>query len=477
VLNRKSQVYTHISVYHMMSTPSFTRLVLIFLILSNLLVNTIMTSGVKEMKGTKIDPYDIAVSIIYDTKTKEQLVKTNKENEIIYLYHKGYWEHRGTIPIIKTLIQSLLKGITTKHKVREVLGHIRRETYFDPKEIEENRKYLCLENCVYDLDAGKTLPHSPDIFATVKLPINYDSSIPTTEIEKYVATLVKKSDILKLQEHLGDILSPHTETKKLIYLWGDKDSGKTTLNRILQEIIGEHNYCSLSLKQLTDKFTNFGIYGKIANICSEMPYKLSNSNLELLKTLTGGDTITIQQKFKPAFEYRPIIKHIFGANGIPHIDLKYADDALYGRFDFIFFPNRFKPDATFISRYTTERMKSAWLNWLIQGYERLKANHWIITRHLSVKQVEKLFRDAVLGEDLFLTWLMKNYTASVGAYIDKSVMFKDYCKILTKLSPEYCYTYEVFCRRVLGNPIISIGSARKVIKGKQEQVFTGIKKR
>jgi len=477
VLERNLHFFTHISVYHMMSIDKFTKLVLIFLVLSNLLVNTIMTSGVKEMKGTKIDPYDIAVSIIYDTKTKEQLVKTNKENEIIYLYHKGYWEHRGTIPIIKTLIQNLLKGITTKHKVREVLGHIRRETYFDPKEIEENRKYLCLENCVYDLDAGKTLPHSPDIFATVKLPITYDSSIPTTEIEKYIATLVKKSDIPKLQEHLGDILSPHTETKKLIYLWGDKDSGKTTLNRIIQEIIGEHNYCSLSLKQLTDKFTNFGIYGKIANICSEMPYKLSNSNLELLKTLTGGDTITIQQKFKPAFEYRPIIKHIFGANGIPHIDLKYADDALYGRFDFIFFPNTFKPNATIVTRYTTERMKSAWLNWLIQGYERLKANDWIITRHLSVKQVEKLFRDAVLGEDKFLKWLFNNYTASTGSYVVKTEMYKEYDKHSTKIAPEYYYGYEVFCKKVLSNPIFPVSSGRKVIKGKQVQVFTGIKKR
>ncbi len=424
---------------------------------------------------TKIEPYDIAVSIIYDKKI--QLVKTNKENEIIYLYQNGYWEHRDTIPILKTLIQSLLKGSTTKHKVREVLGHIRRETYFDPKEIDDNRKYLCLENCVYDLDTGKTLPHSPDIFATVKLPITYDDSIPTTEIEKYVATLVKKSGIPKLQEHLGDILSPHTETKKLLYLYGDKDSGKTTLNRILAIIIGEYNCCSLSLKQLTDKFTNFGIYGRIANICSEMPTKLTHSNLELIKAMTGGDTINIQQKFKPAFDYRPIIKHIFGANEIPHIDLKYAGSAFYGRFDIIYFSNRFKPDATFVSRYTTERMKSAWLNWLLEGYTRLKANRWLITNHLSVKQVEKLFRDAVLGEDMFLTWLSSNYTTLAGAYIDKSKMYKEYKKNWSEITPDYYYGYEYFCKRVLSNPVIPVSSARKVIKGKQEQVFTGIKKR
>jgi putative DNA primase/helicase len=426
------------------------------------------------MSGTKIDLYDIVKSIIYDKKT--QLVKTNEENDIIYLYQNGYWDYRKTIPLIKKQIQSLLKGSTSKHKVREILGHIRRETYFDPKEIGQNRKYLCLENCVYDLDTGRVLPHSPDLFATVKLPITYDSSIPTTDIERYISTLVKKSDIPKLQEHLGDILSPHTETKKLLYLYGDKDSGKTTLNQILQLIINEPNYCSLSLKQLTETFTNFGIYGRIANICSEMPYKISLSNIELIKAMTGGDTITIQQKFKPAFEYRPIIKHIFGANGIPHIDLKYTDTAFYGRFDFIFFPNRFKPDETIVTRYTTERMKSAWLNWLLEGYHRLKTNRWLITNHLSVKEVEQLFKDAVLGEDMFLKWLSSNYTTSVGDYIVKSKMYKDYCKILTKISPEYCYTYEVFCRRVLGNPVLPVSSRRKMKKGKQVQVFKGIKK-
>ena len=424
----------------------------------------------------KIETYDIAKSIIYDKTKKTPLVKTNEENDIIYLYQNGYWDYRKTIPIIKKQIQSHMKGSTTKHKVKEILGHIRRETYFDPKEIDENRNYLCLENCVYDLDTGRILPHSPDIFATIKLPITYDSSIPTIEIERYIASLVKKSDIPKLQEHLGDILSPHTETKKLLYLYGGKDSGKSTLLRILRIIIGEHICCSLSLKQLTETFTNFGIYGRIANICSEMPTKLSHSNLELIKAMTGGDTITIQQKFKPAFEYRPIIKHVFGANEIPLIDLNYADDAFYGRFDIIYFPNRFKPDTTIVSRYTTERMKSAWLNWLLQGYTRLKANHWIITNHLSVTKVKQLFKDAVLGEDMFLKWLSSNYTTSTGDYLVKTEMYKDYCKILPKISPEYYYTYEVFCKRILGNPIITVSSARKVIKGKQIQVFTGIKK-
>jgi len=427
------------------------------------------------MSGTSNEAYDIAMGIIYDK--EKQLVKTNRENKIIYLYQEGYWEHRSTIPYIEKEIQNRLKGKTTTHKVKEIIGHIRRKTYFDPKEIDDNRKYICLENCVYNLETGKTIPHSPLIFATIILPIYYDSTIPTTDIERYIATLVKKPDIPKLQEHLGDMISPHTETKKLLYIYGNKDSGKTTLMRILQIVIGEYNCCSLSLKQLTEPFTNFGIYGRIANICSEMPYKLSNSNLELIKAMTGGDTITIQQKFKPAFEYRPVIKHIFGANGIPRIDLKYADDAFYGRFDFIFYPNTFKPDATIVSKYTTREMKSAWLNWLLEGYHRLKGNHWIITNHLSVKEVEKLFKEAVLGEDKFLVWLSNNYASSPGDYVDKNDMYDDYEKSLSVISPEYHCNYEYFCKRVLGNPLIPVSSARKGPKGKQKPVFMGIKNR
>jgi putative DNA primase/helicase len=430
--------------------------------------------GVSKM--IKTIAYDVAMDIIYDK--EKQVVKTNRENSIIYIYQNGYWEHRNTGPLIEKKIQSILRENTTKNLVNEILGHIKRETYFDPVELDANRRYLCLDNCVYDLERETTTPHSPDIFAIVKLPIYYDHTISITDIEKYVTTIVKAEDIQKLQEHLGDILSPHTASKKLLYVYGRRDSGKTTLLTILQTLLGEDNYCSLTLKQLGDRFTNFGLYGRMTNISSEVPFKLTLSNLEMIKAVTGGDTITLEQKFCPAFEYRPILKHIFASNGIPRIDLDVADSAFYRRFDFIYFPYSFTPDETVVSWFTTKEKKSAWFNWMIEGYHRLKDNHWQFTNGLSVAQVEELFRTAV-SNDPFIVWLKERYIASPTGCVDKMVMFDDYKKYLEKsdVGIEYYYNYEYFCKRMLANPEYPVTSARRGPKEKQEHVFVGIEKK
>jgi putative DNA primase/helicase len=425
------------------------------------------------MERTKI--YEIATGIIFNKEKK--VVKTNSKNGFIYRYEDGHWEHRNTIPLIEAEIQTRLGKETTKNIVNEIIGHIKRETYFDPAELDANRRYLCLENCVFDLETRTTIPHSPDIFATVKLPIFYNPAIPTTDIDKYIATIVKETGIEKLQEHLGDILSPHTASKKLLYAYGRRDSGKTTLMTIIQRLLGDENYCSLTLKQLGDRFTNFGLYGRMANICSEVPYKLTLSNLEMIKAMTGGDTITLEQKFCPAFEYRPILKHIFASNGIPRIDLEIADSAFYRRFDFIYFPYSFTPDETMILRYTTKEMKSAWFNWLVQGHYRLKGNHWHFTNELSVSDVEKLFREAI-GEDQFIVWLKDKYIHSTTGFVEKEQMFNDYRKYLEEIGIgiEYYYKYEYFCKRVLANPIYPVTGARRGSKEEQQSVFLGIEK-
>lgn len=427
------------------------------------------------MKKEKIEPYEIAHALIHQ---KEQIIKTNMVNELIYLYNDGYWDFRNSIPMLKQMVQRILTSEATDYLVNEIIDHIKRETYFKSCELVQNRRYICLNNCVCDIKKEKTLDFSPKIFVTTKIPVTFDPEQYTHEIKRYCSALVHKDDAFKLQEHIGDILSPNTASKKLLYMYGGSHSGKSTFLRIIQNLIGRNNCCSLTLGQLSEKFTNMGIYERMANICSEMPYKINLKNLEHIKVLTGGDTITIQQKYVPAFKYLPIIKHIFAANGIPHIDLENADSALYSRFDFIVFPNSFKPDPSIIPKYTTEPMKSAWFNWMLEGYHRLRDNGWQFTNQLDIGNVERLFATAGIERDEFLVWLTENHIPSPSDHIEKKQMHKGYlehCKSLG-ISSRYRYPYESFCKRMLNIKDFPILSARRGPKGKQKPVFMGIKK-
>jgi len=428
------------------------------------------------MKKDHMTPFEIAHILI---NRKEQVIKTNRSNDIIYLYSNGYWEYRDSEAILKKKIQAILQENAYERFVSEILGHIRRETYIPATHLEKNRQYICFKNCISNLETGEKQGFTPRLFVTTKIPITYNPNQSTDEIHNYIKTLVDPNDIMKLQEHLGDILSPHTISKKLLYVYGNKNSGKSTLLNIIEQVIGRRNFCSLSLEQLGTRFSNFGIYERIANICSEMPIKITLKNLEHIKALTGGDYITIEKKYMQPFEYRPIIKHIFAANGIPRIDMDKADEAFYSRFDFIEFPFSFKPDSAIISKYTTEEMKSAWLNWMLEGYHRLKNNRWEFTNALDVDTVEQLFKDSQTNEHLMNTWLKQYYIYSPSSLIEKGQLHQDYLQYCqdNDFSSIHRYSYEIFCKKMLNNKSIPITSARRGSKHNQKAVFIGIKKR
>lgn len=425
----------------------------------------------------KPSEYDVALSLITQG---TQIIKTNQSNDLIYLYNNGYWEYNDSIPLLKIKIQRIMNEKTTKNFVDETIECIRRLTYQPAEQLEKDRRYLHLNNFIYDIKKGKTLEFSPNYFVTTRISATYEPKQSTAKINNYCKTLVQYNDVMKLQEHLGDILSPHTATKKLLYLYGKRNSGKSTLLNIIASIIGRRNYCSLTMGQLNEKFTNFGIYERIANICSEMPHKITLKNLEHIKALTGGDYITIEKKYMQPFEYRPIIKHIFAANGIPHISLQQADEAFFSRFDFIEFPYSFKPDSTIISKYTTEEIKSAWFNWLLEGYHRLRDNGWEFTNQLDVDAVEQLFTKTKNNPHLFYIWLREHYSLSTAAndYLEKKELHKDYLEYCKEhnVASRYQYPYTSFCKRMLNQDIIPVVSAKRGAKGNQKSVFLGIKK-
>jgi hypothetical protein len=123
-------------------------------------------------------------------------------------------------------------------------------------------------------------------------------------------------------------------------------------------------------------------------------------------------------------------------------------------------------------------MKSAWFNWLVEGYYRLMSNHWQFTNELSVTQVEELFRTAV-NEDPFLVWLKEKYIISLMGYVDKMEMFDDYKKYLIEsdIGSEYYFNYEYFCKRIMTNLLYPVTSARRGSKEEQQHVFVGIEKK
>ncbi|MFX1298458.1 MAG: DUF5906 domain-containing protein [Promethearchaeota archaeon] len=270
----------------------------------------------KAKKETGFSPKIIGDMILHGIDGKKSNIITDLTSGIVYIYKNGYYDSAHSNAMIEAIIDRLLDCSVTNNKIKEIFGYIKRHTYKDIQELKQHNNYICLNNCLLNVDTLETRPHSPDVFVTHKIDVFYDKDIDMTEWYKYIESLQPdKAKRDTLQECCGNIFDLNNYTlKKLVWLNGPKNSGKTTFFNIFIDFVGEDNVSSLSVNQLSEEHTNITIYEKIINIRSEIPVTIKLKNAEIIKEYTGGDRIHFNPKFQQPFDARPTAKLFFADN-------------------------------------------------------------------------------------------------------------------------------------------------------------------
>lgn len=176
--------------------------------------------------------------------------------------------------------------------------------------------YIVLENGIYWWKHDELEPHSPALGAMTKLPIVYDPiAVPHSFQNWLEEVLGDDPEILRhVWEVIGYLLMTGNPKHKIFLLHGPGGNGKSTLLRVLRHLLGRENYSSLSLHQLVeDRFATSGLYGKIANISGDLSSKFL-ADPQILKEISGGETISASRKFGHSFEFDPYAVPIFANN-------------------------------------------------------------------------------------------------------------------------------------------------------------------
>jgi len=359
----------------------------------------------------------------------------------MHIYDKdtGYYNSTYSEQILESLLNQNIPNPTT-HKVREVINFVKRETF---ERTENNNHHICLNNGLLNLKTFQIEKHTPDRFLTYRVPVNYNKDVDMEPWLKFVNSLTKEAKTL--QEATGNIFADHYITKKLLYVFGPRDSGKSTYFDIIQAFLTENNYCNLSLNQLGEKFTNAGIFNKRANIYSDIPYRVSIKYYGVIKSFTGGDKVTIQFKHKTPFPYKNMA-----------------------------FPHNFVPNDSIFKTYTTPDMFSAILNWMIEGYRRLKENKWILTNNTTIDEAQGLFMNAMMKDSTLLQWLIVRCNPALTGWELKKVLFDDcvdWCKDKGLVPP---INLIQFGKLMSKQQIIPLEDYNPLIDGKQHAAFRGV---
>jgi putative DNA primase/helicase len=165
-------------------------------------------------------------------------------------------------------------------------------------------------------------PHDRERFSTSQIPVDYAPLATAPRFEQFLGE-VFRDDPDRLEksvivcEAFGYSLLTTCEFEKFFLLIGAGANGKSVLLRLLQDLLGVENVAAVQPSQFDNRFQRAHLFGKLANIITEIAEGAEIADAQL-KAIVSGELTTAERKMQPPFDFRPFSTSWFGSNHRPH---------------------------------------------------------------------------------------------------------------------------------------------------------------
>ena len=269
-------------------------------------------------KGKATDAFD--AEIFEYLREKENIFVIG---QVPYIYRSGVYIADLSGAILKTAIKSLLyKRFIKAPIIDRVYKLFLQDADLQIKADEVNRyppEWICFRNGFFDPVSGQMVDHDPKYRAVNMIPWEYHPEDKTSgvEVEKWLHFAIPNpEDRQMLLEYCGYCLTRDVRMQKFLILVGSGGSGKSTLIRLLETILGDDNLSHVSLKELGQRFASYGLMGKLVNSCADLEVT-ALEDTSTLKKILGEDAIRTEAKGKDAFSFKSYAKLLFSTNELP----------------------------------------------------------------------------------------------------------------------------------------------------------------
>jgi P4 family phage/plasmid primase-like protien len=243
-----------------------------------------------------------------------------------------------------------------------------------PREPSANR-IVSLENGLLDLATRTLIPHTPSFFTRNSLPFPWrpNAGRPARWL-KFLSEVFDgdQEQISTLQEVMGYLLTPDTSLQKIFFILGPKRSGKGTIARVIEGLLGASNVASPTLTSLTGEFGCQPLVGKLLALVSDVRISSQMNKqaaIERLLMVSGEDSVTVNRKHREPWIGHLLARFLLMSNELPQ--LPDSSGALTGRFHLLETKRSFfdKEDPTLGERLRAELPLI--LHWALDGLDRL----------------------------------------------------------------------------------------------------------
>ena len=242
-------------------------------------------------------------------------------------------------------------------------------------------KLISLHNGLFHLEDRVLIPHSLGFFTQNSLPFAYDQSATCPQWESFLSSVwpEDQESINTLQEMFGYILSGDTKQQKFFNMIGPRRSGKGTINKVLVDLLGQHNTVAPELGELCDTFGLQPWLGKLLASFTDAraPERNRSAVVSQLLRIVGGDTITVNRKNKESWNGYLPTRIVIYSNEV--LQLTENSNALTGRMIVLKMTKSFFDKEDTELSYKLSKELSGIFNWAMQGLERriARGGHFI----------------------------------------------------------------------------------------------------
>ena len=276
--------------------------------------------------------------------------------------------------------------------------------------------------------------YRPDDMVFNTLNVSYDQNAKSELFDRVIHEILHRQDnYLVVQEYFGGGLFMENRSRRFLTLQGASGSGKTTLADMFTSILGPSRMICPSSDKINDKFAFSSMKSQSLILIPEATAKTFETpeGCSFLKRACGHDQMSFSKKhLNETSEHSGLFTIVIMTNS----ELRfYSDDEgveITDRLTPIVFDRKIEHrDLQMGKKLQGETERSAILNWLIEGVERLIRNNWEI--ELSEEQIKIRNRmvKATKGVELFVR---DHVEISFGEYFLTSEAYEAYRELVEK---------------------------------------------
>lgn len=244
-------------------------------------------------------------------------IKKDEQSGDLYFYNSKKNIYTNDPDFLRGYITRLLPRLK-KFQKDEAINYISDYLEYDAVEFNSDQFNVVFKNGVLNVLDLTFEEMSPEHLESIQIDAEWDEKAYSETADEFFnnATCGDAACEQLLYEAIGYSMLKTNELAKAFMLIGNGRNGKSTYLEIIKKILGKKNYASLSLKDMSNQFRISQLQGKLASLAGDISAQ-PISDSDLLKSISAGEDITIEKKYKDAYTGAVFATLFFACNKLP----------------------------------------------------------------------------------------------------------------------------------------------------------------